>query len=237
MTKTLRSFALLAFTVMLAAFLVGQAIPVQTSLSVSVVNNTQNTVYPASLTSFVAGNYMFIDGELMLIKSVNTASTSVTVQRAQSGTMATPHTSGTMVLEGVGAIFQTYDPVGNCIAANTIAQPWINVRNGYQWLCSTVTNSWVPGFGNPNESGTTAAVASVAGLITPSGPMFHITGALAITGFNVPVGFNKGQMCVIPDGAFTTTTANNIAAASTAVVSRVLCWQYDPNTAKFYPFY
>jgi hypothetical protein len=80
-------------------------------------------------------------------------------------------------------------------------------------------------------------VASAAGLVTPSGPLFHITGTAAITGFNIPVGFTGGSFTVIPDGAFTTTTANNIAIASTAVVSKPLTFTFDAGTAKFYPSY
>ena len=236
MKKTFR-FSLLASLLMLAVFAVGQAVPLQTSLSSAVATSTQTTVYPASVTNFAVGNLLYVDNEVMAIKAINTSAVSVTVTRGQSGTAAAPHASGTMVLVGVGAVFQTYDPSGYCTAATTIAQPLINVRNGNQWLCSSVSNTWVPGFNNSGADSPTAAVASAAGVILPSGPLFHVTGALAITGFTVPVGFSKGNICVIPDGTFTTTTAGNIALASTAVVSKVNCWSYDPNTAKFYPSY
>jgi hypothetical protein len=114
----------------------------------------------------------------------------------------------------------------------------VNTKTGSEWLCSTVTLSWVPGFGNDvGPAAVTAAVASAAGKITPSGPLFHITGTAAITGFNIPVGFTGGNVCAIPDGIFTTTNANNIAIASTAVVSKTECWTYDTNAAKFYPAY
>jgi hypothetical protein len=143
-----------------------------------------------------------------------------------------------MVLVGAPNLFNSYDPTGGCTAVNTFVTPWVNTTSGNEWLCSTVTNSWVPGFGNDAALDVpTAAVASAAGLITPSGPLFHVTGTAAITGFNIPVGFAFGSFCVIPDGIFTTTNANNIAIASTAVVSKVDCWQYDPATAKFYPSY
>jgi hypothetical protein len=85
--------------------------------------------------------------------------------------------------------------------------------------------------------GPTAAVASVAGQVTPSGPLFHITGALAITGFLLPVGFTGGSFTVIPDGTFTWTTANNIAIAGTAVVNKALTFWYDTNSSKFVPSY
>ena len=52
----------------------------------------------------------------------------------------------------------------------------VNVANGRQWLFSTVLNAWVPGWNNDNPKAVTAAVASAAAAITPSGPLFHVTG-------------------------------------------------------------
>jgi hypothetical protein len=165
--------------------------------------------------------------------------TTISVIRGAAGTAAVNHISGAIVIIGPRQAFIAYDPDGACTAANTAYTPTINIKNGYQWLCSTVSGvlKWVPGFNNPNPPEPSAAVASAAGLITPSGPLFHITGTAAITGFNLPVGFQKGVICAIPDGIFTTTNANNIALASTAVVSKTLCWTYDKGTAKFYPSY
>jgi hypothetical protein len=176
------------------------------------------------------------------------------ILRGQMGTKAASHASGQMVLIQTNARFggfslpiggfQSIDPPlnGTCPSGGL----WINVTTAAQWLCSSVTGTWVPGWHNPLASSidrkVTAAVASAAGLVTPSGPLFHITGALAITGFNIPVGFNAtavggGGFCAIPDGTFTTTTANNIALASTAVVNKTLCWTWDATNQKFTPSY
>lgn len=244
---------LLALTTLGAA----QAALTQTSISSALSGQGQagysgistpygTTVYLASVTNVNAANngqpqtVLYVDGEAMGVLTVNSTTKAVTVLRGQYGTKVFAHASGAMVLVGQTSQFQAIDPpVGAaCTAASTVATPWVNVNNGNQWLCSSVTGTWVPGWGNGNAVvQPTAAVASAAGLITPSGPLFHITGTAAITGFNIPVGFSKGDFCVIPDGVFTTTTANNIAIASTAVVSKVDCWTYDQNTAKFYPSY
>jgi hypothetical protein len=83
-----------------------------------------------------------------------------------------------------------------------------------------------------------ADVASVAGVITPSGPYFRVTGALAITGINVPTEVSGGgYIWIMPTGAFTWTVATNIAVAGTAVVSRILGFFWNPVTAKWYPTY
>ena len=82
--------------------------------------------------------------------------------------------------------------------------------------------------------GTNVASATT---ITPTGSIFHVTGTTAIDTINIPyTGFN-GSITIIPDGIFTTTTAGNIALASTAVVSKALIMTYDATTAKWYPSY
>lgn len=183
---------------------------------------------------------LYIDREEINVLSIN--GTTVVGFRGYDGTPATPHLSGANVLVGRPNWFNHFDPSGACTPANVVATPYINTLNGLQWLCSTLTKQWVPGWGNPGNSqqpiGATAAVASAAGVITPSGPLFHVTGTSAITGFTLPVGYNGGPFCIIPDAIFTTTSAGNIALASTAVVSKELCYSYDANAAKpFFPSY
>lgn len=213
----------------------------QTQVTVASVTNLT-----AAFNSSVIQSVLYVDREAMGVVSFNSTTKIVQVLRGYMGTPATPHASGATVLYGpintLGAnIFFQSDPSGACTAAATPSTPYVNVSNGLQWLCSSVTGTWVPGFGNPGASQTpilpTAAVASAAGLIVPSGPLFHITGTQAITGFTIPVGFLGGQICVIPDAAFTTTNATNIAIASTGVISKQLCWNFDSATAKFYPSY
>ncbi len=210
----------------------------QTSLSSAVASGAIQTVSVASATNITAtpATYLYVEQEAMLVLGVN--GTAVTVARGQNTTKAVGHPSGAMILAGSPDWFSDQDPTGSCVTASTKATPHVNVITGKQWLCSTVTLSWVPGFQNlVQPARVTTAVASAAGLVTPSGPLFHITGALAITGFNVPLGFANGGFCVIPDGAFTTTTANNIAIASTAVVNKLLCYTWDDTNSKFVPSY
>lgn len=207
----------------------------------------------ANATNGQFTTYLLIDRELMGVNTVNTTTKIVGVSRGIGGTSAQDHVINTMVLispagglVSQGGGFQTVDPQGNCTVAATLFTPWVNVINGYQWLCSSITKTWVPGFGNPGNSqsplAVTAAVASAAGSILPSGPLFHVTGALAVTGFTVPVGFNgtaAGGGCfnIIPDGTFTWTTAGNIALAGTAVVNKQLQFCWDATNSKWVPSY
>jgi hypothetical protein len=209
----------------------------------SVINVTSATGMnaPNPATS-VIGTQLYViapgapRGESMKVRAIS--GTQITVRR-DSGGIRSGFPSGSIILIGQPNWFQSFDPNGSCVTASVYASPWVDTLNGYQWLCSTVTLSWVPSWGNPagDAYAPTTAVASAAGAITPSGPLFHVTGALAITSFTLPVGFTGGSFTIIPDGAYTTTATNNIALASTGVVSKPQTWTYDQATAKFYPSY
>ena len=242
-TKLILAIALLSG----AAF--GQTALTQTTTSAAITGN-QTTIQVASLTGIACSKtalqplYIIdpgvIRGELVQCSATSTSGGNfLTVQRGAA--FRAGHVSGaTVVISNAASYaqsFREYDPYGSCTAVNTLYTPWINTNNGRQWLCSTVTLSWVPGFNNPDPPGVTTLVASAAGLITPSGPLFHVNGTAAVTGFNIPVGYVGGGFCIIPDAVFTWTAANNIALAGTAVVNKQLCFTYDWKAAKFYPSY
>jgi hypothetical protein len=175
-------------------------------------------------------------GELMHVTGIN--GTVVSVSRLDQFRSA--FLSGAYVLiapqdVSIGVAFQERDP--NPGDLNSAYSPWVNVVTGHQWLYSSVLGAWVPGFNNPLPAQPTAAVASAAGLITPSGPLCHVTGALAVTGLTLPVGFTGGIIRIIPDGAFTWTAANNIAVLGQAVVNKMLELHFDFNSGLFYPSY
>jgi hypothetical protein len=236
----------------------GQSLNYQTTVSLTSATNVQTAFNGQPIT------YIYVGGEVEGILSTVVGQTTIfQVLRGQMGTSIGSHPSGDMVLlyvvspqfggqSGSGG-FQQTDPPRNglCNSATSplfgppLVAQWLNVLTGAQWLCSTVTNTWVPSWSNPlagQSPETTTTVASAAGLVTPSGPLFDVSGALAITGFNIPVGFNAtavggGSFCIDPLAAFTTTTANNIAKASTAVIGQLLCYSWDASTSKFVPSY
>lgn len=164
------------------------------------------------------------------------------VKRGLAGTKATPHISGAMVLVGPPQAFAASEPQGACFVSG--AKTWtefaypnllVNVQSGEEWLCSTVTGTWVAGFQNVNEPSPTTAVASAAS-ITPSGPLFHVTGTAAIANIVLPLGFSHGSITIIADGVFSWTNAGNIAvASSTVVVGKQYIFSYDYGQSKWYP--
>ncbi len=181
-------------------------------------------------------------GEIMDVTAINGVAVSV----SRLGLFRQAFVSGAYVIIGqspgneaigLGPSFFEYDPVGSVAAVNVPITPWINVTNGNQWLRS-VDGLWVPGFNNRTAGpGVTATVASFAGFILPSGPLFHVTGAEAVTGFTLPVGFTGGSFSIIPDGTFTWTNANNIALGGTAVVNKTLTFTWSSQDGKFTPSY
>lgn len=201
-------------------------------------------ILPGTPTSII-----YVDREAMGVFSVNTSTCVLTVNRGYLGTQASPHISGTMVLYGPNyattvalggnplpsGLFQQDPAYGStCTAANTPTTPWVNVLTGAQWLCSAQTGTWAPGWQNPLAAPPTwiqtGTVASAAGAITPSGPYFNISGTSAITGFNIPVGFNTslgGCFTANPTGIWTWTAAGNIATAGTVTAATTpvtFCW-------------
>jgi hypothetical protein len=88
---------------------------------------------------------------------------------------------------------------------------------------------------------TTAAAPTVASAATiaPTKPIVFVSGTAAIDTITAPtpIASGGGRITLIPTGAFTWTTAGNIALSGTAVVSRALDLIYDVTTTKWYPSY
>lgn len=224
----------------------GQSQLLQTSITIASITGLQPALLGTQVQSII-----YIDREAMGVITVPTAATGqVQVIRGMLGTAAAPHVSGTMVLfgqvnlMGQNAFFQRDPDAGAC--STTFPQtPWINVLTGAQWTCSAVTGTWAPSWNNPLSAPAswvqTATVASAAGAITPSGPYFNISGTAAITGFNIPVGFNgtafgNGCFTANPTAIWTWTAAGNIATAGTTTAANTpvtFCW--NAVTSKWIP--
>lgn len=83
--------------------------------------------------------------------------------------------------------------------------------------------------GGPAKGIYGGVVASLAGVLVLPGDalMYTISGALAITGIQVPYTGFQGIIILIPSGTFTWTTATNIGLAGTAVVGKIIIMAYD----------
>lgn len=90
-----------------------------------------------------------------------------------------------------------------------------------------------------NAVSAAAPTIASATTIAPTTPIAFVSGTTAIVTITAPspISAGGGAVALIPTGAFTWTTAGNIAVAGTAVVNRTLTMTYDATTTKWYPSY
>jgi hypothetical protein len=103
-------------------------------------------------------------------------------------------------------------------------------------LTGNLTATAVIGFSATDAVAPTVPSGST---ITPLKPIAFISGTTVVNTISVPsvMLLTGGTITLIPTGAFTWTTAGNIAVAGTAVVSKALIMTYDYGTGKWYPSY
>jgi hypothetical protein len=101
---------------------------------------------------------------------------------------------------------------------------------------ATGTSLVLSSFNATNAAAPTIASATT---IAPTKQITFISGTTAVVTITAaaPISAGGGTITLIPTGAFTWTTAGNIAVAGTAVVSRALTMTYDVTTTKWYPSY
>ena len=242
--KRICSITILGLLAVFAAFAQYNVLT-QTTLGANVAQGDKTitvaaagTITAGSFAAQTVGSQLYVVdfgqtiGEVMNVTAIS--GTTVTVRRTPSANVA--HASGAMVLYGSPKLFYSYDPTGACTLATTLVTPWVNVKTGNQWLCSSISGTWVPGFGNKSAvPQDTAVVASVAGATLPSGPLFHVSGTNAITSWTVPVGAANGaSFCITPDAAYTTAST---LTASTAVAGQIQCWHYSRTNSDWMPSY
>ena len=132
------------------------------------------------------------------------------------------------------------------VPANTVFTGAINIirsantvfPSGNTTFTKTTSMNVAVHFGLTSQRLAAPTVAS-ATTIAPTTQIAFVSGTTAIATITAPtpISIGGGQITLIPTGVFTTTTAGNIALASTAVVSRTLDMTYDATTAKWYPSY
>jgi hypothetical protein len=108
--------------------------------------------------------------------------------------------------------------------------------NGGLTLTGTLTTTT---FTTPFATSAVASTVSSGSTITPLKSIAFISGTSVVNTISPPSNmlFTGGSITLIPTGAFTWTTAGNIALAGTAVVSKALIMTYDYGTGKWYPSY
>jgi len=223
--------------------------------SVTGINGYGPNLKPVPSSASSPQSNIYVDREQMLVLSIS--GTTLQVVRGVNGTTAHAHVSGQMVLSGPAVAFYTYDPGGTpgsggggtsgvgCTSTAVLSTPWLNVRTGAQWICSSLSSTWVPGFNNPaayDAPVPTASHNSATAAMVVSGPLFHVTGTSSMTSITIPVGCNATTVggcsfAVIPDGACGFTAGNNIAASTTCVANKTIYFVWDNVNSKFVASY
>jgi hypothetical protein len=131
--------------------------------------------------------------------------------------------NATLTFTGTDGTTMTF-PTTNATIARTDAA---NTFTGAQAFVSVITTS------------TAAPTIASAATIAPTTMIVFVSGTTNIDTITPPTGIatSGGSIVIIPTGLWSTTTAGNIALATTAVVSRALTMTYDATTTKWYPSY
>lgn len=233
-----RIFKVATLSGLLAALSFGQTTLTTTTLSAN-ITSSQTVFAVASATGITGagtlGQYttmLYVGHELMGVRSVS--GTNITVDRAKwaappGEASTTAHKSGGTVWIGVPTAFVSVDPFGQCVRTALTYVPVINTASGKKFDCLGLTTAGaVVETDRPGVPVLGAIVASSAGVMTPSGTAFHVSGTAAITGITVPAGWGSGMsLYIIPDAAFTWTTATNISLAGTAVANKLIIFTWD----------
>lgn len=220
-----------------SAAIVFTASPVfaQTALTTTTISaamdNVQQSIVVASATGITAQGtgatfqYGLIDRELVAIRGLPGASTTVTIMRGQNGTRATSHVSGatfTVVPALNNPQLVNYVPSGQCVRSQlayvplvvggTVAQSF----NGATYDCLGVTTAaqWVPtNYLHDIVFGSTVVSANT---ISVTGTYFKTSGTTVIKTITVPAGAAPGFFITIEaTGIDTWDATGNILTAGT----------------------
>ncbi len=195
----------------------------------------------------------YVDKELFFVITV-VDSTHATVQRAKglgAGGIVSNHANGATVYfaltNGAGSTTPTAAPAffsnkqttaevsGPCTSSSLLVLPLIYPYSGDIFQC--LGSQWVQ-VDSPGRPTVAATAAAPTGLLTITATNMVLSGTNAMTGINVPVGWATGMsFTIMPSGAFTWTTATNLAVAGTAVAGKALTFTWNATTSKWYPSY
>lgn len=133
-----KMLGMLAVLLLLSAPAYAQRLIVNTTLSAD-LSATDTNVSLTATTSVAAGQFAFVDSELMLVVSVDTTASTMRVQRGQGGSAARAHDNTERIFITAGGDYRTTDPDYGADCTRGTGQagvlPWINTRNGNIWKC------------------------------------------------------------------------------------------------------
>lgn len=129
--------------------------PYQTTLAAA-LTASDIQIYTAASTGFVAGKYLAIGKEILLLTTVDLTNHTHVAKRGMKGTAAGPHVSGAIVTLGTAATFGPNTDKGieiagytggaiNCVPMLPIGSRQIDPDTGYEYLLCDMANTYVAG--------------------------------------------------------------------------------------------
>jgi hypothetical protein len=132
-TRACAAFLALLFTVALSVSPVLAQTTLTTTTLTTALNDVNKTVVVGSATNVVAGNYLFIDREAMLVQSVS--GTTAQVVRGFAGTAARAHLAGSTVTAATPSQFYQSEANGACTLTAEAVTPRIVLPTGNVYTC------------------------------------------------------------------------------------------------------
>jgi hypothetical protein len=194
------------------------------------INKLAITAPATSATLTVANGKTLTANSSLTLAGVDAKTLTVNNSLTLAGTDAKTLTvSNSLTLAGTDATVMTFPTTSASIARTDAAQTFTGTQT---YSGAQVANGLL-------ATGAAAPTIASAATIAPTTQIVFVSGTAAIDTITPPspISLGGGQITLIPTGLFTTTTAGNIALASTAVVSRALIMTYDVTTTKWYPSY
>ena len=168
MHRTLTRLILAAVALgLLSSTAVAQTATDTTTLAAAVADTSNQQVSLASVTAVAVGEILYVDGEAMLARAIN--SPYVTVSRGVQGSRAVPHNTGaTVYVAPVAAVKPGRPPRGSCTRAAETYLPQIVPSLGEIWDCPSGAGVWVKLSGPEQAMTVTCRMLLIADMVDQS---------------------------------------------------------------------
>lgn len=208
------------------------------SATTATLTGNFNEATASGLTYTLSGTYSNMLGPNRYVNTTG-AFTDYSLQ-STSSTIALTNPRGdvgTITRVSTGALFGTGSP--NTVVTAPVGTIYHRIDGAsgtafYVKETGSGNTGWRPLGIGPAVGSNIASAATIA----PTSKVHVVTAANAIDTITVPSGFADGDaITLLPSAAWTTTTAGNIAVATTAVAGKAMTFTWNATTVKWYPSY
>ena len=194
-----------------------------TTLAAAVADSANQQVSLASVTAVAVGEILYVDGEAMLARAIN--SPYVTVSRGVQGTRAVPHNTGaTVYVAPVAAVKTARPPRGACTRAAETYLPIIVANQGEIWDCPAGAGVWIKLSGPEQAMTVTCRMLLITDMVDQSCFTADRPYYVAKITYVSKVAESAGTLTVIPrrqQGTEAAASGDQLATALNAVTTGI----------------